>query len=580
MQELSREKLYEAEKVSNFKELITRSTKLYPNHIAFKYKLNPKDKKVIEITYLKFKQDIDCLGTALLSLGLSNKRVIIIAPNRYEWCVSYLAVTTGNMVVVPLDKSLPEQELVESVIRSQADAVIFDKQFLPIFKKIKASSKSTLKVFICMDNLKNSEEDIHQYDALLEKGNALIAAGDRSHLDAEIDNHKMSVMLFTSGTTALSKIVMLSHDNICSNVYALSCMAKVTDKDTFLSFLPLHHTYESTTTFLYGLYCGITIAFCDGLRYVVDNLKEYKITGFVTVPLMLETMYKKILKGIQKQHKMLFFKIATFFSQLLLQFGIDVRRKLFQSVLAELGGHLRVIVYGAASMDKNTIKGLSNLGINMLNGYGLTETSPVLSAENDKYKKPGSVAFPMPGMQIKIEDPDQNGIGEICAKGPCVMLGYYQDEQATKEVLRDGWFHTGDLGYYDKDGYLFIAGRKKNVIVLKNGKNVFPEELEILVSKLPFVLENMVYGRILENNNVQVAVKIVYNKEMMESLYPESKQEDYFDIIWQEIKKINKTLPTYKYMKHLIITEEPMIKTTTQKIKRHEEIKKIEQANQ
>ena len=292
---------------------------------------------------------------------------------------------------------------------------------------------------------------------------------------------------------------------------------------------------------------------------------------------MLETMYKKILKGIKEQHKMLLFKIMTLISNILLKLGIDIRRKLFKSILEQLGGHLRVIVYGAASMDKKTIKGLSNLGINMLNGYGLTETSPVLSAENDRYKKPGSVAFPMPGMQIKIENPDENGIGEICAKGPCVMLGYYNDAQATSEVLKDGWFHTGDLGYYDKDGYLFVSGRKKNVIVLKNGKNIFPEELELLVAKLPFVSENMVYAKTTNNNDIIVAIKIVYNKELMESLYPDKNKENYFDIIWQEIKKINKTLPTYKYIKHLIITDEPMIKTTTQKVKRYEEIKKIKE---
>ena len=575
MQNISREKLYEAEKVKNFKELINRSVRLYPNHIAFQYKLNPKDKEVIKVTYSSFKNDIDCLGTSLLDLGLANKRIIVIGPNRYEWCVSYLAITTGNMVVVPLDKSLPEQELIDSVIRSEADAVIFDIKYINIFEKIKNNADSKLKTYICMDKVENNS--ILVYDDLIKKGNRLISAGNTKHLDAIIDNHKMSVMLFTSGTTSLSKIVMLSHDNICSNVYSLACMAKVTDKDTFLSFLPLHHTYESTTTFLYGLYCGITIAFCDGLRYVVDNLKEYKITGFVTVPLMLETMYKKILKGIKEQHKMLLFKIMTLISNILLKLGIDIRRKLFKSILEQLGGHLRVIVYGAASMDKKTIKGLSNLGINMLNGYGLTETSPVLSAENDRYKKPGSVAFPMPGMQIKIENPDENGIGEICAKGPCVMLGYYNDAQATSEVLKDGWFHTGDLGYYDKDGYLFVSGRKKNVIVLKNGKNIFPEELELLVAKLPFVSENMVYAKTTNNNDIIVAIKIVYNKELMESLYPDKNKENYFDIIWQEIKKINKTLPTYKYIKHLIITDEPMIKTTTQKVKRYEEIKKIKE---
>lgn len=572
MKNKSREKLYNPERVNNFKELINRSVKLYPNHIAFKYKLTPKDTNIIKITYSKFKKDIDRLGTALFDLGLKDKRIILVAPNRYEWCVSYLAITTGNMVVVPLDKSLPENELIDSVIRSEADAVIFDQKYIDTFNKIRKKNNSNLKTYICMD-LEESSDDVLSYKELLSRGKDLIANGDYSHINSEIDNQKMSVMLFTSGTTSIAKIVMLSHYNICSNIYSLGCMAKVTDKDTFLSFLPLHHTYESTTTFLYGLYCGITIAFCDGLRYIVDNLKEYKVTGFVCVPLLLETMYKKILQGIEKQGKLKLFNRMTKLSNTLLKVGIDVRRILFKSVLEQLGGHLRVVVYGAAPIDTNTVIGLSNLGINMLNGYGLTETSPVLSAENDKYKKPGSVAFPMPGMKIRIDNPDENGIGEICAKGPCVMLGYYQNEEATNEAIQDGWFHTGDLGYYDDDGYLFISGRKKNVIVLKNGKNIFPEEIEILISKLPYVAENMVYSR-PKGEDIIVATKIVYNEDIMKEMFPEASKEDYHDIIWKDIKNINQTMPKYKYIKHLIVTDEPMIKTTTQKIKRHEEIKK------
>lgn len=569
----SREKLYNPQRLNNFKELINRSANLYKNDIAFKYKKSPKDTNIISVTYSEFKNDIDNLGTALLNLGFANKRIIIISPNRYEWCVSYLAITTGNMVVVPLDKSLPENELIDSVIRSEADAVIFDKKYMDTFKKIYESNKSNLKNYICID-LEEDTEHVLSYKKLILHGKELIENGDRSHLDAKIDNKKMSIMLFTSGTTSLSKIVMLSHYNICSNVYALGCVAKVTHKDTFLSFLPLHHTYESTTTFLYGLSCGITIAFCDGLRYIVNNLKEYKVTGFVCVPVLLETMYKRILQGIEKQGKTKLFNRMTAFSNFLLKFKIDIRRILFKSVLNQLGGHLRVVVYGAASIDKNTVIGLKNIGINMLNGYGLTETSPVLSAENDKYKKAGSVAFPMPGMEIMIDSPDEKGVGEICAKGPCLMLGYYKNEEATKEAIIDGWFHTGDLGYYDKDGYLFISGRKKNVIILKNGKNIFPEELETLIAKLPYVTENMVYARD-RNEDIIVAVKIVYNESIMKEMFPNATKDDYHDIIWKDIKEINKTLPKYKYIKHLIVTDIPMIKTTTQKIKRHEELKNI-----
>lgn len=478
------------------------------------------------------------------------------------------------MIVVPLDKALPNNEIESSVIRSEVEAVIFDKKYLEVFKGLQSNPDCKLKHFICMDFTEN-QGDILSFSSLMQEGKKLQSDGDNRYNEVIIDNTSMTIMLFTSGTTSLAKIVMLSQSNICANIYSTGCIAKVTKEDTFLSFLPLHHTYESTTTFLYGLYSGITIAFCDGLRYVAQNLKEYKITGFVCVPLILEAMYKKIQKGIRQKHLQIPFAILTFISNLLLTCGIDVRRKLFKSVINELGGHLRIVIYGAAPMDTSTIKGLKGVGIELLNGYGLTEASPIVSAENDKYQKPGSVAFALPNVEIKIDEPNEQGIGEIIVKGPNIMLGYYNNEEATNEVLVDGWFHTGDLGYYDKEGYLFITGRKKNVIVLKNGKNIYPEEIEILIAKLPFVSENMVFGKPTANNDLEIDAKIVYNLEYMKQTYPNKSQEDYQDIIWEEIKNINKTLPAYKHIRNIITTDEPMIKTTTQKVKRNEELKKI-----
>lgn len=574
MQELSRSKLYEIEKVSNFKELINRSAKLYSDKVAFTYKKNPKDTTYITHTYTELKEDMEGLGTALIDLGLTGKRVAIIAPNRYEWCVSYLAVTTSGMIVVPLDKALPDNEIESSVIRSEVEAVIFDKKYLDFFKALENNPDCKLKHFICMDSVDNKEE-ILSVPELLQTGKELQENGDKRYNEVIIDNTGMTIMLFTSGTTSLAKIVMLSQANICANIYSTGCIAKVTSEDTFLSFLPLHHTYESTTTFLYGLYCGITIAFCDGLRYVSQNLKEYKITGFVCVPLVLEAMYKKIQKGIKQKHLKIPFAMLTAISNLLLKCGIDIRRKLFKSVINELGGHLRLVIYGAAPMDKSTIKGLKNLGIELLNGYGLTEASPIVSAENDKYQRPGSVAFALPNVEVKIFEPNEQGIGEVIVKGPNIMLGYYDNKEATDEVLIDGWFHTGDLGYYDKDGYLFITGRKKNVIVLKNGKNIYPEELEILIARLPYVAENMVFGRPTNDNDLDINAKIVYNEEYMKQTYPDKTEEDYRSIIWNDIKEINKTMPAYKHIRDIIVTNEPMIKTTTQKVKRNEELKKI-----
>lgn len=466
------------------------------------------------------------------------------------------------MIVVPLDKALPDNEIESSVIRAEVDVVIFDKKYLELFQNIKSRKDIKLKHFICMD-LENDINGVLSFKNVMLFGKELVEAGNTNYDNIEINETGMTIMLFTSGTTSIAKIVMLSQANICANIYSTGCIAKVTDEDTFLSFLPLHHTYESTTTFLYGLYSGITIAFCDGLRYVSQNLKEYKVTGFVCVPLILEAMYKKIKKGIKDKHLQIPFAILTAISNFLLKFKIDIRRKLFKSIIDELGGHLRLIIYGAAPMDKSTIKGLKNIGIELLNGYGLTEASPIVSAENDKYQKPGSVAFALPNVEIKIDNPNKQGIGEIIVKGPNIMLGYYDNKEATDEVLIDGWFHTGDLGYYDKKGYLFITGRKKNVIVLKNGKNIYPEELELLIAKLPFVVENMVFGKPTSSGDLEINAKIVYNLDYMKHTYSNKEITEYKNIIWNEIKEINKTMPAYKHIRNIIVTDESMIKTTT-----------------
>lgn len=575
MLEDARRKLYEAEEIHNFRELIHRYETLYSNQLAFTYKLEPKAKEYIHKSYSEFVCDIKQLGTSLIDLGLSSKKIAIIAPNRYEWCVSYLAVTTSNMVVVPLDKSLPVNELESLIIRSNAEAVIFDKAYNDTFIKLKKEGNSNLHYYICMDHTPNSA--FLSFNDLLKNGKEKLANGDTRYEEVKIDNNRMSIMLFTSGTTAISKAVSLSQANICADIYALSQMTDIRKEDTFLSFLPLHHTFESTCTFLYGTYSGITIAFCDGLRYVASNLKEYKVTGFVCVPLMLEIMYKKIEKALKEQKKYTLIKLISFFCNFMLKFGIDVRRKIMKPVLDSFAPNLRILIAGGAPMSKEAIKGFLNLGINLLQGYGLTETSPVLAGENDKYKRLGSVGFPLPGIDIAIDSPNEEGIGEIKAKAPTIMRGYYQNEEATKEVLKDGWFYTGDLGYFDKDGYLFITGRKKDVIVLKNGKNIYPEELEILINQLPYVEESMVFGKPdRKNDDLNLCAKIVYNKDMMKQKYPTQTKEDYSAILWQDIRnKINKLMPAYKYIREIIVTEEPLIKTTTQKIKRHEEIKKI-----
>lgn len=565
-------KLYDAVKMKDFRELVNRYSTLYSEQIAFEYKETPNSQEHIKITYAQFADDIKSLGTALLNMGLSEKKVAIIGPNRYEWCTSYLAITTSNMIVVPLDRALPANEIEDLIIRSKAEAVIFDKKYADVFSKLANEKKSNLSLYICMDNLEN----FTTYSSLIQKGHSLLINGDNKYDSIEIDNKKMSIMLFTSGTTSISKAVALSQSNICEDIYALAQMTDIRKDDTFLSFLPLHHTFESTCTFLYGTFSGITVAFCDGIKYVQKNLAEFKVTGFVCVPLMLEIMYKKIKKGIEEKGKTKLVQKMTKVCNGLLKFKIDIRRKVFKEILDNLGGKLRMLIAGGAAMSKDAIQGFLDLGINLLQGYGLTETSPVVAGENDKFKRCGSVGFPLPGIDVKIDNPNSEGVGEIAVKAPTVMLEYVDNPEATAEVLKDGWFYTGDLGYFDKDGFLFITGRKKDVIVLKNGKNIFPEEIEILIQHLPYVSESMVFGRPEPDGDYKIGAKIVYNKDVINEMYPNISEEELHKQVWEDIKeKVNHKMPAYKYIREIILTDEPLIKTTTQKVKRHEELKLI-----
>lgn len=578
----SKQKLYEGENLRDFRELVERYHTRYAQKTAFRFKLSPKDTQIQSISYEDFYQDIRALGTALLSLGLSKKRTAIISPNRYEWCSSYLAIATSGIVVVPFDKALPENELLQLLERSRVDGIFFDHKYLSMFTSPDLPKDLPLQHLICMDDLSEEEKQslsrftVSTYAELIQKGKEEQAQGNTQYDEVTIVPDEMAIMLFTSGTTSISKAVMLSQANICADIYALSQMAKVTKEDTFLSFLPLHHTFESSCTFLYGTSCGITIAFCDGIRYAAQNLKEYQVTGFVCVPLMLEAIYKKITKKIEEQGKTGLIRFARGLSRFLLFFHIDVRRKLFRPILDQLGGKLRILIAGGAPMNPEVIDGYLSFGINLLQGYGLTETSPVLAGENDKYKRLGSVGFPLPGIEIAVDNPDADGVGELKAKGPTVMLGYYENEEATQNALRDGWFYTGDLGYIDKDGYVFITGRKKDVIVLKNGKNIYPEELEILINQLPFVEESFVFGQ-KQEDDFKLYAEIVYSEENLQKEKSDLRPEEYEAFIWSEIKeKVNHTIPSYKAIRKIFITQEPLIKTTTQKIKRHEELAKVQ----
>ena len=565
--------IYESKDYQNIREVIQDPVSKYPENIAFRIKEKNDGKTVTykDITYKKFQEQINALGTELINMGLKNKRIAIISKNRYEWVLSYLAVLNGTGIAVPLDKGLPEQEIESSLQRSYADCVIFAEEYLDIMKKMQKSTKVT--TFICMDKIDEKENNFYCLDELIEKGSKLIKEGNREFIDAPIDNEKMSIILFTSGTTSLAKAVMLSHKNIASNITAMNKVEKFLSTDVNMAFLPFHHTFGSTGILIF-LNHGCMNVFCDGIRHIQNNLKEYKVSIFVCVPLLIEAMYKRIEKQIQKQGKEKLIKFTTPITNFLSKIGIDIRRKVYKEIIDNLGGNLRAIISGASALDKKVAKAFNDFGILTIQGYGLTETSPVLAAENENCMRYGSIGFPLPGIQIKIDNPNEQGIGELIAKGPNVMLGYYENEEVTKQVLKDGWFHTGDLGRKDKDGYIFITGRKKNVIVLKNGKNIYPEELEALINKLPYVDESMVFGY-PKDDDLIVSVKIVYNKEYVEENYKNISLEELKEKIWNDVKLINSGLTNYKHIKKLIISDEPMIKTSTAKIKRFEEIDKI-----
>ena len=550
----------------NFRDFIIRFES-FGNSIAFKYKENNEIK---EITYEKYGKDIKALGTALIDMKV--KRVVVIGTNSYKWCTTYLATTTAGKVIVPLDKALTDIEIGNLIKRSEADTIVYEKKYQKAIDEI-IKKGCNLKNLICMDSKGNKE--VLSYDKILEKGKEILENGDKRYEDVKVDSYKMSIMLFTSGTTNEPKAVMLSQNNIVSNIVAINRYVKLYKTDTLLSFLPIHHTFECTITFLYGVYSGSTVAFCEGLRYIQQNLKDFQVSVFVAVPLVLETMYKKIQKAIKEKGKTELVNKMIKISNNLLKVHIDIRKIVFKEILDNFGGHLRVVFYGAAPMNKDTIIGYNNLGIEQVQGYGLTETSPVISAETDKKKRPGSIGLVLDNLECRIDEPDKDGIGEITVKGPSVMLGYYKNEKATKEVLKNGWFSTGDYGYMDKDGFLYITGRKKDVIVLRNGENVYPQEIEALINKLEYVKESLVYQREQSKTDTMLCAKIVYDEETIKQTFGEKTEEQYKEEIWKQIKEINKNLPLFKHIKKIEITTEELEKTTTQKVKRYKELQKI-----
>lgn len=560
---------------NNIKEIIYNSANVYEKNTAFVIK-NKKDGKTnyIDVSYKQLLEDINCLGTAYYSLKLQKKRIAIIGKNRYEWVLAHLANLLGGIVSIPLDKDLQLEELESSLIRSKADAIVFDNKLLDLIEQIKNRGNTQIKEYICMEK----ESYYKNIPELIDIGKALIEKGNTSYIDNNIDENEMNILLFTSGTTSKSKAVMLSQKNVASNLYALQCVEDIRSSDTNIAFLPFHHIFGSTCLIMM-LASGVRTCFPDGLRYIKQNLKEYKVSVFVGVPVLVEAIYKAIIKEVEKQEKTKIINKAIKISNFLLKLHIDIRKILFKKVLEGLGGKLRLIILGGAPADPMSIKGFNEIGVTTIQGYGLSETAPVISAENYKKMKAGSVGFPMINDIIEIVNKDEKGIGEIRVKGPNVMLGYYEMPELSNETIKNGWFYTGDLGYFDKKGFLYITGRNKNLIVLKNGKKVFPEELETLINRLELVNECIVFGMPdkKDRNDITLSVKVVYNEETIKEKYNEKTRDEIDKILWGEIKQINTTFPRYKHIQKLITSNEELIKTTTKKVKRQEEIKLIMQ---
>lgn len=579
----SKNKYYEETHYKTVKEIFKRSIEKYKNNIYILERPNHDHKaKFEEFTYERFGNDAINLGTGLMKyLNLANERIIIIGENTYYWYVSYFSILCGVGIAVPVDKELPNNEIENVIKRSHAAAVIYSKKKKDAIDKIK-DNLPMVKYFIEM----NSDDGVQGRDVGIEhviaEGKKLTDAGNTEYMDVEIDPEEFKFLIFTSGTTSQAKGVMLCHRNLAENVNAVSKYVKIYERDRFFSVLPLHHTYESSIGALLPFANGSSVAICGGLRYIVPDMQEAKPTAMLAVPLLVESLYKKINQSIEKSGKAGLVNSMIHLTNALKSVGIDIKRKVFKEIYDNLGGNMRIIVSAAAPIDKKIGKWVQDIGIEFLQGYGLTETAPIAALTPECDPRVGSVGLPVNCAQIKIHNPNENGEGEIWIKSQTLMLGYYEDEEATKEVVHDGWFNSGDIGYQDKDGYVYVTGRSKNVIVTQNGKNIYPEEIELLLSKVPEIQECMVYGKEVEGEKeLIISAKVIPNMEEIERLHGKDlSEEEIHKIIWNKIKDVNKSLTSYKAIKNLELKHDEFAKTTTMKIKRYVELQKDKEKNE
>lgn len=569
---------YEGTNYSTIKEIFIQNMEKYKNNVFVLEKQDHKE-PYKEITYNEFCKDVVNFGTGITKfLNIKDERIIIIGETSYNWYVSYMALLCGAGIAVPIDKELPSNEIENLIVRSKATVVIYSKKKKDVISKLQDNLPG-VKYFVemyCQDVVHGRNVG---FNYILEEGEKIVENGDNSFLEIEIDPEEFKLLIFTSGTTSASKGVMICNRNLAENINSVNPYVKIYDTDRFFSVLPLHHTYESTIGFLLPFERGASIAICEGLKYIVPNLQETHPSCMLAVPLLVENLHKKINKSIEKSGKAPLVNSMIHVTNALKTVGVDLKKKVFKEILDNLGGTLRIIVSAAAPIDAKVGRWVQDMGIIFLQGYGLTETAPIAALTPDFDPRVGSAGKAVLPDEIKIHNPNENGEGEVWIKGKTVMMGYYENEEATKEVMYDGWFNSGDIGYLDKDGYLFITGRSKNVIVTQNGKNIYPEELELMLGKVPEIKECMVYGKEVEGQKeLLLSVKVIPSLEDIEELHGKDlSDEQIHKIIWEEIKKINKQVTSYKAIKNLEIKKDEFEKTTTMKIKRFEEIKKDKQ---
>mgnify|MGYP000366358514 FL=1 len=573
-------KNYEGTHFETIKQSFINSLEKYPENTFMLEKFNPKGEWT-KIKYEQFCNEVIGFGTALTrKLGLKDTRVVIIGENTYHWYVSYMTMLCGAGIAVPVDKELPENEIENVIKRSKASAVIFSTKKSEVIKRV-SEKLLDVKYFIQMNSDSELANRFVGMQYLIDEGKLLVKNGDNSFMDIQVDPDEFKVLLFTSGTTSNAKGVMLCNRNLAENINAASAYVDLRSDDRLMSILPLHHTYESSIGFLYPFAMGASISICQGLKYIVPDLKETNPTALLTVPLLVENLYKKINANIKKSKKDGLVNSMIHVTNALKNVGVDIKRKVFAEIYENLGGKIRIIVSAAAPIDAKIGKWLEDIGITFLQGYGLTETAPIAALTPDFQTKVGSAGKAVVCAELKIDNPNENGEGEVLIKSRTLMLGYYEDEEATQDAIieenGERWFHSGDIGYLDNEGFLYITGRSKNVIVTQNGKNIYPEEIELMLSNIPEIKECMVYGKKDEKEDKEliISVKVIPNYEEIEAKHGKNlTEEEVYKIIWEKIKEVNKKLTSYKAIKNLEIKHDEFVKTTTMKIKRYAELKK------